>query len=295
MRIFQRYVILNADPALPGVLERAGITCDLETRQFGDQTSVTGEFRLYEDDPLFAGKREAVAPLGLLCQEGTEFSREEREAAEWHLLLAGAQGYPQPEHEWFERTYRPETACRTCGCAEEQDAPFRFKGEPKSRHSHLLSLHWALDAIFVRDAAKELLEREGVSGVRFSRPVLHRSGEPLGSIWQMEVPAVLLPGLQTGNVRLEPCDDSAGRPSAGEATRLAAGPFCQRQRFNFPTRGMITLRRAAFEGAPEVVRCREWFGSGGCSSRPIIVSRRVKRLIEGAGLRGASFTPVGLD
>jgi hypothetical protein len=57
---------------------------------------------------------------------------------------------------------------------------------------------------------------------------------------------------------------------------------------------MMTFSRAAFEGVPEVVRCREWFGSGGSSSRPVLVSRRVKRLIEGARLRGAVFAPIGL-
>ena len=36
-----------------------------------------------------------------------------------------------------------------------------------------LGLYWVDDAVFVRDQAKELLQRERVTGVRFSRPLLH--------------------------------------------------------------------------------------------------------------------------
>lgn len=195
---------------------------------------------------------------------------------------------------WFEHTYRAETSCQTCGCAEDQVAPFRFKSEPKSKHSQFLGLNWVFDAIFVRDAAKALLEGESVSGVRFTRPLLHRTGRPLESVWQMEVATVLPPGLETSNVRFEQCDHSVGSSVGGVVTRLSTGPFCQRRRFNYPTRGMLTFSRATFEGAPDVVRCREWFGSGGSASRPGLVSRRVKRLIEGARLRGAVFVPIGL-
>jgi hypothetical protein len=255
MRIFHRYVILNEDQSLFRALGRAAIPHAVERKQFGALVSVTGEFFLYEDDPLFASKQRAVAPFGLVSQEGTEFSPEERERAEWNLLHVGQQGYPQPQDTWFEQTYRAETSCRTCGCAEEQVGPFRFKSEPKAKHSQFLGLNWVFDAIFVRDAAKALLEREGVTGIRFTRPLLHRTGRPLESVWQMEVATVLPPGLQTSNVTLEPCDQWAGSSVGGAVTRLSTGPFCQRRRYNYPTRRMMTFLRTAFEGAPDLVRC----------------------------------------
>ncbi len=287
MRIFQRYVLLEQNDALLQVLGRAGIPCTVERKQFGDRESVTGEFLLFEDDPRFAEQAAAVAPFGLLCQEGTEFSQSERDDAPWSLLQVGQQGYPQPERGWFERTWRAQTSCPRCGCAEEQVAPFRFQGEPKSRHSQFLGLHWVPDAVFVRDEARALLEREGVTGVAFSRPVAHRTGQPLETVWQLEVPTVLPAGLVSSNVRREPC-------GTGMETRAGSGPCCQRLRFNHPTRGMLTFAKTTFDGAPEVVRSHEWLGSGGQSARPLLVSCRVRQLIEQARLRGATFTPIAL-
>lgn len=292
MRIFHRYVILNENKSLISALDLASVQYTLDGKQSGDL--ISGEFILYEDDPQFARKREAVAQLGLFSQEGTEFSPGERESAEWNLLHVGQQGYPQPEDTWFDRTYRVESSCKTCGCAEEQVAPFRFKSEPKSKHSPFLGLNWVGDAIFVRDDAKALLERERVAGIQFTRPLLHRTGQPLESVWQLEVTTVLPPGLETSNVTLEPCDRWAGSSAGGAVTRLSTGPFCQRRRYNYPTRGMATFLRTAFDGMPDIVRCREWFGSGGSASRPVLVSRRVKRLIEDAHLRGAVFAPLSL-
>jgi hypothetical protein len=297
VRFYRRYLTFERTEQLVRVLDRFRIPHTLDRRTSSDIASTTIEFKVFEDEPDFVDKTTALAQLTrILHQEGTEFTPEELEGAPWFWLTTGQTGYPQPDEDWFGNTYARDTSCGTCGCAGEQVAPFRFTTEPEDERSAFLGLNWVFDAIFVRDEAKALLEAAGITGVRFSRPVIHRSGAPLTTIWQMEVPTTLPEGVSRANLHLERCNASAS-PSASlpmVGPRLVHGPFCARDRYNYPTRDMLRFHPTTFDGAPEVVRTKEWFGSGGSSSRPVLVSRRAKEVVEAARLSGAYFKPVGV-
>ncbi len=297
MRVFHRYVLLSDDANVTAELTRLGIACPLERRQFGDLTSVTGEFVVYEDDPAFTEKRRALERLGLESNsEGTEVSAEEEQAAAWHVLSVEQSGYPQPERTWFQGALGVDGTCRTCGYYERQIAPFRLKTEPKAKHRQFLGLNWAFEPIFARDPVKELFEQERVSGVRFTRPVLHRTGAPLETVWQLDPEVRLAGGLRTENLVDEPCapvtDAAMRRFLAALGSKHLDGPFCGRTRHNHPTRGLMTFDADAPKGAPDVVQTREMFGSGASSARVVLVTKRVRDLIVQRQLRGASFRPV---
>jgi hypothetical protein len=297
MRVFHRYVLHSDDVKLTGELARLGIACPLERRQFGELATVAEEFVVYEDDPAFTEKREALRRLGLESNgEGTEVSAAEEEAAAWHVLAVGRSGYPQPEPTWFQAAFGVDGTCRTCGYYDRQIAPFRFKTEPKAKHSQFLGLNWAFEPIFARDPVKELFEQERVSGVRFTRPVLHRTGAPLETVWQLEPEVRLAGGLRNEHLVDEPCapvtDAAMRRFLAALGSKQLDGPFCGRSRHNHPTRGLMTFDADALKGAPDVVQTREMFGSGASSARVMLVKKRVRDLIMQQRLRGASFRPV---
>src|ERR1700722_5708817 len=69
----------------------------------------------------------------------------------WYRLQAtGHFGYPQPEVGYESWVYDPNSYCGRCGIGGAQRNPFRFRSEPKARHSKFYQLNWVFDEFFVR-------------------------------------------------------------------------------------------------------------------------------------------------
>lgn len=216
----------------------------------------------------------------------------------WYHLLAGQFGYPQPEDDYREATYDYNQGCPTCGVGRTQRAPFRFRFEPKAKHSHFIGLNWITDQVFVREHLRVVFEEERVTGVRFSRPVRHRSGEELTTVYQVHIDTILYEAVDTSNLRIERCqmptDPEMLRFLTANKSRLVVGPFCGRQKFNYPIGSLLRMAAFRLTDQPDFVRTSEWFGSGGDAGRPIIISERVKSLIEKYKWRGAFLSEVEL-
>lgn len=299
MRISHRYLTFDRDKKLILLLDKLHIPFTEEEKSFGEGVSYYGlEFFLYEDDPGFQDKLKQIDKFDILSQVGTEFTKKEEDSADWFMISTGYFGYPQPENKYFDLTYSKKNVCLLCTIGKKQVNPFRFRSEPKAKHSQFLGLNWIFDEIFVRDKVVETFDKENVTGIRYSSPVFNKTNAPLETIKQLHVDIVLEPGLITDNLNFEICQKPTDK--AVLAFYKKNNPdyldkkFCGQKKYNFPMRGAMTLKKELFINKPDFVRTYEWFGSGGVSSRPILISKRVREIIFKEKLRGAFLRPIFL-
>jgi hypothetical protein len=220
----------------------------------------------------------------------------------WYRILTGQSGYPQPDGDfgYLDATYDLSDACPTCGVGKKQENPFRFKSEPKARRRHFLGLNWVFDQIFIQDEIKEKIEAENIQGISFSRPVIHKSGEPMVSIYQLHVETYLSAPFEGHNLRTEICekpkDPDMLKFLKATGSALAKGPFCGQRKFNYPKSEdeRICIHSSSLNADSDAIRMNEWFGSGGSSGQPILFSERFKNLIERMAWRGISFYPIDI-
>lgn len=213
---------------------------------------------------------------------------------DWYHLHAGQFGYPQPTDTYREVTYDPSAGCPTCEIGKAQHAPFRFIKEPKLSNKAFTGLNWVFDEVFVTDTMRSSLEKEGLSGATYSRPVTHRTGKAFKHWSQMHVDTILQEIVIPDGLTIERCEaPSELRPLFPGATRsrLETGPFCGTEKFNWPrSHGLpFRLRESVLDGAPDLVRSSEWFGSGGSGGRAIFASERFVEFVRAQGLRGLFF------
>ena len=190
-------------------------------------------------------------------------------------------------------------ACPTCNIGLKQKDEFRFRSEPKAKHSQFLGLNWVFDQIFVRQIVKDIFEEENITGINFSRPVIDRTGLPITGLYQLRVESLLSTGLLTDNLKLEICelpkDKSELKFLNAIKSKLVEGPFCGQKKYNFPQGdNYIKIKADTFDDKPDFIRLDYYFGSGGSANQPIIISDRVKQIIEREKWRGAFFKQIEL-
>ena len=218
----------------------------------------------------------------------------------YYHISTGQFGYPQPEDDfgYMELTYEPKIGCPTCHIGISQNKPFRFRSEPKAKHSQFLGLNWVFDKIFVREPVKTEFEKNGVTGVSFSRPIFHKSENELETIYQLHINTILPESLIGENLTTEKCEYPKDKKSVkflkAMDSSLVKGPFCGSLKYNFPQGQKMIFDIEAFDNLPDFVRTHEWFGSGGSANRPILISEKVKNLIELNKWRGALLDQVEL-
>lgn len=127
---------------------------------------------------------------------------------DWYHITTGQLGYPQPQNDfgYINKTYDNLNACPTCNIGLKQKDEFRFRSEPKAKHSQFLGLNWVFDQIFVRQIVKDIFEEENITGINFSRPVIDRTGLPITGLYQLRVESLVSTGLLTDNLKLEICE-----------------------------------------------------------------------------------------
>jgi hypothetical protein len=219
----------------------------------------------------------------------------------WYHITTGQFGYPQPESNfgYIDKTYDTSNACLTCSIGLQQKDEFQFRSEPKAKHSQFIGLNWVFDQIFVRQIVKDIFEQEKITGLNFSQPVINKTGLSVEGIYQLRVDNLISSGLSTENLKTESCelpkDKGTLKFLKANNSKLAEGPFCGQTKYNFPQGdNNLKINSPAFEGQPDVVRLGYYFGSGGSANRPILVSERIKELIERERWRGAFLNQVEL-
>ena len=254
------------------------------------------EFFLDEDDPRFVEIKSSVDKFKMLAQVGTIFDKEDFEKANWFHINAGEYQYPQPEEDfgYLQTTYNLDNYCPTCGIGKIQNAPFYLKQVPKQKNSQFWGLHWVFDVVFVRPETKEVLIREGITGISFLNPRLYKKDLVIEEVSQIMIQSSLPPGLMPYNLKDVTCkymnEEDVNLSEKWQNPKEAT--FCSRHKFNFPMRGGLTFNEKIFDNAPDFVQSYEWFGSGASAIRPIIVSKRFKQVIENNKIRGLKFTPI---
>lgn len=220
----------------------------------------------------------------------------------WYQIGTGQFGYPQPEDTYEEIIYDSTNACLTCNIGLEQKNEFRFKSEPKAKHSQFLGLNWVFDQIFVRQIVKDVFEKEEVTGITFSQPVINKTGIQIQGLYQLRVDNIVNEGLFTDNLKTEICECPKDEKmvkfllSVGSGkSKLVEGPFCGQTKYNFPQGdNCIKLKLEAIKNKTDFVRLGYYFGSGGSANRPIIISDKVKQIIEREKWRGAFLKQIKL-
>lgn len=212
---------------------------------------------------------------------------------DWYHLRTGQFGYPQPTDIYNQVTYDPSAGCSTCEIGKRQRAPFRFIKEPKLANKAFTGLNWIFDEVLVIDTMRSSLEKEGLSGATYSRPVTHRTGKAFENWSQMHVDTILQGAVMTDGMPTERCEKPRNRRLLGflraGRSRLETGPFCGAVKFNWPQGVPFRLRESALDGAPDLVRSSEWFGSGGSGGRAIFASERIVEFVRAQRLRGLFF------
>ena len=214
----------------------------------------------------------------------------------WYQLYAtGHFGFPQPESGYAVATYDSDY-CDRCAIGGVQRIPFRFRSEPKARHSQFLQLNWVFDEFFVRPEVATSLKEAGITGVTFG-PALHdKTSRALGTIQQLMISSVLSAALDIDGLQPVTCkpDNEEGPPwcGGGEPRYPPDYPYCGRMKYHWPQTRALRFRPRPFQLAPDIVRSFEWFGSGGSASRAILASERVIATIEKNRWRGIKWDAV---
>jgi hypothetical protein len=228
------------------------------------------------------------------------FTEVELDRAEWLELSAlRHHGYPQPEDGlgYRQATYDVSDYCPTCGIGGVQNAPFRLRAEPRASHSQFIQLNWVFDEFFLRAEASEGLRGAGITGIDSLAPVLHRKDRASEQMTQMVVKTTLPPALDSTGLQLVTCKPQNEEWHPGQQLRPSepeGRPNCGRVKYHCMCKGPFRFSRKALEGAPDVVKSHEWFGSGASAHRLVIVSQRFRQAVVTAKWRGVSFEPIEL-
>lgn len=202
----------------------------------------------------------------------TQFSRDELQAARWlEVVPDWHHGYPQPrefDFGYLEATYDLSEYCSVCGIGKKQKAPFQMKAEPKWGRRGILQLNWVFDELFVTpEVWSGVFKPHGIA----SLPVLNTKGQELKTVVQLttcEHVSVDVTGLA-----FESCSK------------------CGRIKYLPHTRGFYPP--LLVEPAGAMVKTNEYFGSGASAHNGVVVCQTIARALNAAGVRGASFKPVG--
>ena len=141
-------------------------------------------------------------------------------------------------------------------------------------------LNWVFDELFVDGVAKNILEKEGITGISFLEVKNKKGTEVLEDTYQMIIHNRLSPGIVT---KRRSIDD------------IYVCAECGVPKYHPTGMGMLALKKEIFEGAPDVVKTAEIFGWGHAAPTEIIVSQKVYQTITKNKLeRSLVFEPIEL-
>jgi hypothetical protein len=248
------------------------------------------EFYLNEDNPNFVIIKNEVDKFGMEPQTGTIYEKVDIERAEWFVASTGQYQYPQPEEDFNYKkgTFNLDDYCNLCDIGKIQNAPFRLKTEPKQHNNQFWGLHWEYSPVFVRQETKNILEKEKIKGIRFSKPILNKKNIEIDNFYQIHIDTILKEGFDSYNTKTITCKIN----NEENCNTDLNSKCCGRIKFHHPMIGGYLFDKIIFKPDFDIVQSNEYFGSGGSANKLNIVSKRFKELVEKNKLKGLSFTPI---
>jgi hypothetical protein len=250
----------------------------------------TLEFYLYENTPNFDILKQELSKFKIEPQIGTVYENADIKHAQWFIVNTGTYQYPQPEDDfgYLKATFNLDNYCQLCDIGKMQNAPYRLKTEPKQLYNQFWGLHWAFEALFVRQETKNILEREQIKGIRFSNPVVHKKNIPVEGFYQLHIDTILSKGFDNYNAKTITCKVN----NEENCNTNPALPCCGRIKFHHPMIGGYLFDKSIFNIDFDIAESNEYFGSAGSANRLQIVSKKFKEIIERNKLKGLSFIPI---
>lgn len=253
----------------------------------------TIEFYIYEDNPKFHNLKTEISKFLQPQVIATEYEKIDILNAEWFIVSTVQYQYPQPENDFSYKnaTFNLDNYCNLCDIGKIQNAPFRLKTAPKQHNNQFWGLHWEYSAVFVRQEAKDILEREKIKGIRFTNPVLNKANIPIDGFYQLHIETALEKGFDSYNTKMITCKIN-NEENCNTDSKLIC---CGRVKFHHPMVGGYLFDRLVFNQGYDIVESNEYFGSGVSANKLQIVSKRFKEIVERYKLKGLSFKPIVHD
>lgn len=248
----------------------------------------TIEFYLYEDNPVFDLVKKEIDTFNLEPQIGTYYEKSDIEKADWFIIGTGQYQYPQPEDSYKVVIFNLDNYCNRCDIGKIQNAPFRLKTEPKQHNNQFWGIHWEYEPIFIRKEARNILEKEGIKGIRFSSPVLHKKNTEIENFYQLHIDTILPKGFDNYNTNTITCKINNEESWNTDPDLICCGKI----KFHHPMIGGYLFDKSIFNSDFDIVQSHEYFGSGSSAGRLQIASKRVKQIVDKNKLKGLSFIPI---
>ena len=292
MRIQHRYLFFYKNNKLTKLLDQLSVRYKVEEKSYDETTHFYAlEFFLYEDNPRFIELTEKVKRFEIEPQTGTIYDKEDLSKAEWFIASTGQYQYPQPEDDYLETTFDLKDYCSLCGIGRIQNSAFRLKTEPKQLNNQFWGLYWEYFAVFVRQETKNILEKEKIKGITFSKPVLNKKNIEIEGFYQLHIDTILNEGFDNYNAKTITCKIN----NEENCNTDLNAKCCGRIKFHHPKIGGYLFNKAIFNPDFDIVQSHEYFGSGASANRIQIVSKRFKEIVDMHKLKGISFTPIVHD
>jgi hypothetical protein len=140
-----------------------------------------------------------------------------------------------------------------------------MKNAPNWGRRSILQMNWVFDEFFVKpDVWKAIFEPSGLK----CRPVLlHRTGQELDSVVQLDIPHLVTLMMDSGTFAVERCE------------------FCDRKKYAHVTGFFPTPQATVFA----LFKSVEYFGSGASAHRAVVISSALCLKSRDTSLRGAEF------
>jgi len=257
-------------PGLKEIIESLGISYNVAPLP-GYEVGLI-YFDIYESDPAWPELHKILEawPVSVSDRYDTIFTEEEILAAAWvRLVPIHESGYLKPETpKWRFLIY--EKYCEGCGAYEHQKGLIRMAKEP-SRPKGSFVTPIGPYVLFCSPDIEQEIREAGIQGYEVWPVLEHRTGKPFAHTVQIYVREVTNPGL-----------------TRAEGLHPTRCEVCGRTKYRPHMRGVMYLRREAFEGKEgvDILHSYEWFGSGHAAYREIIISNCFARLILEKGWKG---------
>jgi len=282
MRIRRRFTFTEKDKKIIAFLKKQKLEFNLDSGndiiRYG-----TGDVFVYEDDERF---NETAAfferhgqPLNLTFA-WCEYTEQEIDEAEWLMINAWHNGYPQPSDNmgYLHTTYESSKCCNVCYRDCVQKDSFILKKKPKWGRKNFFELYWVHDELFISNRVVSAFENNNVKGIEFY-DVLYglKKREVINDTKQLFIKSRLKPGLRT------PIREDFVCSACGLVNHILKA-------------GYVCFDKNVFDGIDvDVIKTSERFGADGKGINYILVTQRLRKIITDNKLEnGIKFTPVQL-